>query len=106
MTDFSERVYRLVATIPTGRVSTYGTLASALGGRQYARAVGMALKNNTHPFVHPGAKHCVPCHRVVCADGRLGGFNRGRAAKRKLLVAEGVVIKKGKINFDQYLFRG
>lgn len=86
-TDFENAVYRVVREIPPGRVATYGGIARRLQ-RGTARAVGSALARN--PFAPE-----VPCHRVVRADGSLGGFNghtSGPELERKLamLRAEGV----------------
>jgi methylated-DNA-[protein]-cysteine S-methyltransferase len=81
--EFHRRVYDVARRIPPGATSTYGAIATALGDRLLARDVGEALGNNPFPIV-------VPCHRVVAADGRLGGFsaNGGVATKRKLLLIE------------------
>lgn len=81
-------------------MTTYKEIGKALGIRgQGYRAVGRALNKN--PFA-PN----VPCHRVVCADGSLGGFAHGSAAKKKLLTAEGVTISLGKIvDFEKKLWR-
>eukprot|EP00667_Euglena_gracilis_P025622 EG_transcript_30190 len=84
---FAARVYELVSAVPEGSVVTYGAVARAL--RSSPRAVGQALRHN--PFAP-----VVPCHRVVAADRRLGGFNGhvGDCAelrrKRAMLEAEGV----------------
>lgn len=78
-TDFEQAVYQLVRGIPAGRVATYGAIARRLG-RGSARSVGSALARN--PFAPE-----VPCHRVVRADGSLGGFNghtSGPELERKL----------------------
>jgi methylated-DNA-[protein]-cysteine S-methyltransferase len=82
--DFNRRVYEVARRIPPGSTSTYGAIATELGDRLLARDVGEALGHNPFPIV-------VPCHRVVAADGRLGGFsaNGGVATKRKLLLIEG-----------------
>ncbi|MDQ1424769.1 MAG: methylated-DNA-[protein]-cysteine S-methyltransferase [Acidimicrobiaceae bacterium] len=81
--DFRRRVYEVARRIPPGSTSTYGAIATELGDRLLARDVGDALGHNRFPIV-------VPCHRVVAADGRLGGFsaNGGAATKRKLLLIE------------------
>lgn len=86
-TDFEMAVYAVVRDVPKGRVTTYGRIASTLG-RGSARAVGSALARN--PFAPE-----VPCHRVVRADGGLGGFNGETggpelARKRGMLESEGV----------------
>jgi len=87
LTPFRQKVYDLVATIPEGKVSTYGLVAQKIGCG-CARAVGQALRVN--PFAP-----VVPCHRVVSSDMTLGGFDgetEGENIRRKkeLLVAEGV----------------
>jgi methylated-DNA-[protein]-cysteine S-methyltransferase len=86
-TEFENRVYDLISTIPQGKVSTYALVAKALncGSNQ---AVGQALRRN--PFAPR-----VPCHRVVSAALTLGGFNGHRdgdelARKHRMLEAEGV----------------
>lgn len=87
-TAFEMRVYELLRKrVPRGRVTSYAALAKALGSS--ARAVGGAMRRN------PFAPH-VPCHRCVCADGSLGGFN-GRMRnpkKERMLRAEGVRFEK------------
>ncbi len=86
-TAFEMAVYQSVRGVPAGKVTTYGRIAAGLG-RGTARAVGSALARN--PFAPE-----VPCHRVVRADGGLGGFNGATegpelARKRRMLDAEGV----------------
>lgn len=77
------RVYVLCRAIPAGRTRTYGELARELGGVSLSQAVGHALGRN--PFAP-----IVPCHRVLGADGKLGGFSGpgGGATKLKLLEIE------------------
>jgi methylated-DNA-[protein]-cysteine S-methyltransferase len=87
---FNERVWRLCARIPRGRVSTYGDLARALGSPGASRAVGQALNKS------PGMPH-VPCHRVVSSDGSLGGFAWGPKEKARLLEREGVRVTDGRV---------
>ena len=87
-TGFAGEVARLLATfVPAGRVVAYGTLAAWAGSPGAARAVGGAMRRNPLPLL-------IPCHRVVAADGRLGGFQGGAegalARKRALLEEEGV----------------
>jgi len=87
-TAFEQRVYDALCAVPAGRVTSYAVLARQVGCGS-ARAVGQALRRN--PFA-PG----IPCHRVIGAGGRLGGFAGAAAgpaleAKRRLLAAEGVV---------------
>ena len=87
ITPFQRRVYLELLDIPRGQTITYGVLARRIGCRS-ARAVGQALKRN--PFAPE-----VPCHRVVAADGSIGGYNGRREGeelmrKRQLLKEENV----------------
>lgn len=93
---FHRRVYELARQIPPGETRTYGELASALGDPGAARAVGQALGDNPFPIV-------VPCHRVLAAAGRPGGFSAygGTATKRQLLVIEGAIPDQGRLFPDQ-----
>jgi methylated-DNA-[protein]-cysteine S-methyltransferase len=76
----------LARDVGWGEIVTYGELAGMAGRPRAARAVGSAMRDNPLPFV-------IPCHRVVAAGGRIGGYGGGRnavALKRKLLEREGV----------------
>ena len=76
----------LVREVPWGEVVSYGELAAMAGRPRAARAVGSAMRNNPIPFV-------IPCHRVVAAGHKIGGYGGGRnaiALKRELLAREGV----------------
>lgn len=89
-TIFEMLVYDFVRNVPVGKVTTYGTVAKVLG-KGTARAVGTALSKN--PFAPQ-----VPCHRVVRADGSLGGFNGHTEGpemdrKRGMLLEEKVVFR-------------
>ena len=81
---FQRRVYETARTIPRGETCTYGELAAKLSAPGEARAVGQALARNPFAIV-------VPCHRVVAAGGKLGGFSAGEGAalKLRLLAIEG-----------------
>lgn len=83
LAPFALRVYALARRIPPGEVRTYGEMARALGEPGAARAVGQALGHN--PFAP-----VVPCHRVLAAGGRPGGFSAegGAASKLRLLEIE------------------
>jgi methylated-DNA-[protein]-cysteine S-methyltransferase len=74
---FNQRVYEIARTIPAGSTLTYGEIATRMGEPREARAVGQALGQNPFPIV-------VPCHRVVAAGGRLGGFSATGGVKTKL----------------------
>ncbi len=81
--SFADRVRDAVRQIPRGETKSYGEVAKAVGYPGAARAVGTVMKNNYDPTV--------PCHRVIRADGSLGGYNRGGdAVKGHLLRSEGV----------------
>jgi methylated-DNA-[protein]-cysteine S-methyltransferase len=75
-TDFSNKVYAVVRKIPKGETLTYGQVAKLAGRPGAARAVGNILSKNYDPNI--------PCHRVIRADGKLGGYNRGVARKAEI----------------------
>lgn len=81
--------------IPRGETSTYGAIAASLGDPALARAVGAALGRNPWPVV-------VPCHRVLAAHGRPGGFSApgGAATKLRLLALEGAFRDRPALPFD------
>jgi methylated-DNA-[protein]-cysteine S-methyltransferase len=81
MSDFMRRVLSATATIPFGSVSTYGAVAREAGSPGGSRAVGNALGSNPMPIV-------IPCHRVLHADGGIGGYTGGLDRKRTLLELE------------------
>ena len=83
-TSFQRKVWKAITRIPYGRVRSYQWVASRVGGKHYARAVGMALGANPVPIV-------VPCHRIIAHDGSLGGFACGLPIKRRLLRLEGTL---------------
>jgi methylated-DNA-[protein]-cysteine S-methyltransferase len=82
--DFHRRVYEVARTIPPGRTMTYGEIAKRLDAPHESREVGQALGRNPVAII-------VPCHRVLGADGKMGGFsaNGGVATKRRILEIEG-----------------
>jgi O-6-methylguanine DNA methyltransferase len=87
--DFTARVLHIVRRIPAGRVATYGEVAALAGHPGAARAVGSVMRKS--------GRSGVPCHRVIAAGGRLGGYGGNEAIKRALLVAEGVVVVGSRI---------
>jgi methylated-DNA-[protein]-cysteine S-methyltransferase len=89
MSPFSRRVLSVVRRIPAGRVSTYGDVAAAAGQPRAARAVGNIMRDC-------GARE-IPCHRVVAAAGRLGGYGGRPEMKRALLRAEGILVSGDRI---------
>jgi methylated-DNA-[protein]-cysteine S-methyltransferase len=82
--EFNRRVYELARTIPAGQTMSYGEIAERLGNKLLARDVGTALGQNPTPLI-------VPCHRVLAAGGKTGGFsaNGGVTTKLRLLTIEG-----------------
>lgn len=84
--EFHRRVYEVARSIPPGRTLTYGDIARRLGVPQEAREVGQALGRNPVAII-------VPCHRVLAANGRMGGFSAsgGVATKRRMLEIEGAL---------------
>ena len=82
--DFQRRVWEVARTIPYGEVRSYQWVGKKLGNPRGGRAVGGALGRNPVPVI-------VPCHRVIRADGQLGGFSGsgGTKLKRKMLALEG-----------------
>lgn len=97
-TRFRQRVLFAVRRIPAGRVATYGDVAAAAGVPRAARAVGNIMK---------GCRVAgVPCHRVVAAGGRLGGYGGSESLKRALLSAEGITVSGSRIrDFDRKRYR-
>lgn len=93
--DFHRRVYAIARTIEPGKTLTYGDIAKKLGGVELSRDVGQALGRNPCPIV-------VPCHRVLAAGGKPGGFsaNGGVATKLKMLEIEGAYVNYTPTLFD------
>jgi O-6-methylguanine DNA methyltransferase len=89
MTFFEHRVLSVVRRIPPGRVATYGDVAALAGRAGAARAVGNIMRGCSEPGT--------PCHRVIAAGGRLGGYGGQEGLKRSLLVAEGVRVQGGRV---------
>jgi len=86
--EFERRVYEAALRIPPGETLTYGDIAIRLGDRLLARDVGEALGRNPFPII-------VPCHRVLAAGNRIGGFSApgGSATKLRLLAIEGARVE-------------
>jgi O-6-methylguanine DNA methyltransferase len=87
--SFTNRVLSAVKRVPPGRVATYGDIAAAAGKPRAARAVGNIMRECRTPGV--------PCHRVIAAAGRLGGYGGNLELKRALLRAEGVLVSASRI---------
>jgi len=93
--ELHRRVYEIARTIPPGETRTYGEVARRLGDPRQARAVGQALAQNPFAIV-------VPCHRVLAAGGRTGGFSApgGTATKLRILEIEGATARAIPTLFD------
>ena len=91
--DFTSRVLAAVRNIPPGRVATYGDIAKVAGRPRAARAVGNIMKECRRPDV--------PCHRVIAAGGRLGGYGGSERLKQSLLMAEGVPMRGRLVNMQE-----
>jgi methylated-DNA-[protein]-cysteine S-methyltransferase len=86
-TPFQRRVWQIVCAIPYGEVRTYQWIGLEMGRPEAMRAIGAAVGANPIPLI-------VPCHRVVQADGGIGGFSApgGVAVKRAMLEFEGLTV--------------
>lgn len=84
VSEFDRRVYQIARGIPAGRTLSYGEIAERLGDKNLAREVAQALSQNPTPII-------VPCHRVLAAGGKMGGFSApgGVRTKLRLLTIEG-----------------
>jgi methylated-DNA-[protein]-cysteine S-methyltransferase len=94
--EFHRKVYEVARTIPPGRTMTYGEIAKRLGVPHESREVGQALGRNPIAII-------VPCHRVLGADGKMGGFSAsgGVATKRRILEIEGAAALSAGPLFEQ-----
>jgi methylated-DNA-[protein]-cysteine S-methyltransferase len=94
--DFNRQVYDVARSIDPGATLTYGEVAERLGDRNLARDVAQALSQNQTPIV-------VPCHRVLAAGGKTGGFSApgGVKTKLRLLSIEGAQPEAGPMLFDR-----
>jgi methylated-DNA-[protein]-cysteine S-methyltransferase len=95
--EFNRRVYAVARAIPPGETLTYGDVASRLGEPGAARAVGQALGENPFPII-------VPCHRVLAAGGRTGGFSArgGIDTKLRMLSIERARVGSAPSLFDAH----
>lgn len=96
--SLAEKCYQLLLRVSEGQVATYKALAEAIGTRAY-RAVGQAMNRNPRLIE-------VPCHRVVCINGEIGGYALGVEKKIELLQKEGVVVKGNRVEgMESILYR-
>jgi methylated-DNA-[protein]-cysteine S-methyltransferase len=94
--DFNRRVYEVARTIPPGKTLSYGEVAERLGDRNLARDVAQILGQNPVPII-------VPCHRVMAAGRKTGGFSvpGGVQTKLRLLSIEGAQLEEAPMLFDR-----
>lgn len=92
--EFNRKVYDVALAIPHGETLTYGEVAARIGEPGAARAVGVALGQNPIPII-------VPCHRVLAANGKTGGFSGGAGVETKLRM---LTIEKARTSAAPSLF--
>lgn len=103
ISPFAKHVYKLLRTVPKGRVTTYKELANAMDTKAF-RAIGQVMRSN------PNAPN-TPCHRVVSANGTLGGFMGEKSGpkvlkKIRLLKKEGVLVHGNRVvDFNRKLYK-
>ncbi len=92
--ETNRRIYEYIRRLAWGETTTYGAIARWLGDVALSRAVGAAMGANPIPLI-------VPCHRVLAADGRTGGFSspRGVQAKMEMLALEKAASPTGQFSF-------
>lgn len=88
-TAFARRVLAIVRRVPVGRVTTYGDVARLAGKPRAARAVGNIMREARQPGV--------PYHRVIAANGLIGGYGGNPGLKRALLAAEGLTVSAKRV---------
>jgi len=81
--SFKENVLAVVKKIARGKVLTYKEVSQKAGSPNAFRAVGNILNKNYNPTI--------PCHRVICSNGQIGGYNRGSQTKKNILKKEGAI---------------
>ncbi|MFX1507782.1 MAG: MGMT family protein [Promethearchaeota archaeon] len=99
-TSFTQRVKDIIKKIPTGKVATYGQIATYAGNPRASRQVAWILHSSS-------GKDNLPWHRVINSKGRISlPHNGGYENQKELLEKEGISFDQyGKINFDQYLWQ-
>ncbi len=97
--NLQQKIYKKLLKVPKGQITTYGELAKAVGLKNGQRAVGKIMNKNPYPVI-------IPCHRVVMATGKIGGYAYGEHIKTKMLNDEGIEIQNGKIiNLKNIIYR-
>ena len=80
-TEFQNLVWKEILKIPYGQTMSYKEIAVRIGQPNSSRAVANACGKNPYPII-------IPCHRVICSNGKLGGYSGGISEKRRLLINE------------------
>lgn len=95
---FKNRVYTALKLVPKGKIVTYKELAHAAGSNAY-RAVGRLMRTNKDP-------KGIPCYRVIRSDGKVGNYSAEGGIRKKIamLRKDGIKVKNGRIDIEQYLF--
>lgn len=95
VSPFARKIYAALSHVGPGQTVTYGELAARVGSKGAARAVGRAMASNPVPVL-------IPCHRVLAANGKPGGFTAygGVATKARLLALEGVKLDASEVSYD------
>ncbi len=88
--NLEQKIFTKLLQVPKGQITTYGELSKAVGLKNGQRVVGKIMNKNPYPVI-------IPCHRVIMATGKIGGYAFGEHIKTKLLNDEGIQIKNGKI---------
>lgn len=97
--NLDKKIYKKLLEVPEGKITTYGELAKAVGFTNGQRAVGKFMNKNPYPVI-------IPCHRVVKADGKVGGYAYGEEIKTNMLKKEGIRVKDGKIlDWEKAIYR-
>jgi len=97
--NLEKKVYKKLLQVPKGKVTTYGELAKAVGLKNGQRVIGRIMNKNEFPVI-------IPCHRVVQANGKIGGYAYGKEVKTNMLKIEGIKIQQGKIlNWEKRIYR-
>jgi methylated-DNA-protein-cysteine methyltransferase-like protein len=93
--NFRQRVFQIIAAIPSGQVTTYGNVAQLAGSPRAARQVGGVLKK-----LPEGSS--LPWHRVINRHGEISLQGEDFKRQRQALLAEGIIFKKGKVDLEKY----
>ncbi len=98
MTAFTEEVIRIIQNIPSGKVMTYGQIATCAGNPWGARQISRILHSMSSAYQ-------LPWYRVVNSKGEISLQGEGALIQMELLSEEGIVIEEGRINLDIYLYQ-